>query len=146
MNANWFITQVTLNSVHSQYVRCRSYTKPVVDGLANQESLCSSVFGAPDGYMGSHWFESHLGLRLFEPCLTFVTCWKFHISQDIKSVFQKPIETLGEFMSLFEKASQQRFVCLIAALACENSCPSLFECFCRLLLPLYHLEIKLHTI
>jgi len=26
-----------------------------------------------------------------------------------------PIETLGEFMSLFEKASQQRFVCLIAA-------------------------------
>ena len=29
--------------------------------------------------------------------------------------FQMPIETLGEFMSLFEKASQQRFVCLIAA-------------------------------
>jgi len=33
----------------------------------------------------------------------------------ISRFFQMPIETLGEFMSLFEKASQQRFVCLIAA-------------------------------
>ena len=39
-----------------------------------------------------------------------------------------PIETLGEFMSLFEKASQQRFVCLIPVLACENSRPFLLKC------------------
>ena len=60
---------------------------------------------------------------------TFVTCRKFHLSQDINLFFQMPIETLGEFMSLFEKASQQRFVCLIPVLACENSHPSLLKCF-----------------
>lgn len=80
-----------------------------------QESLCSSEFRAPDGYIGSNGFESHHGLRLF-PCLMLVTCWKFCLFQDI-NIFSDADRNSGWIYVLIWKG-QSAEVCMLNCCLC----------------------------